>query len=33
LTIGHTDDRLTLLMAELDAEKPEPVIPEAGVSA
>ena len=36
LTIGHTDDQLTLplgVMAELDAEKGELVIEEAGVTA
>ena len=36
LTIGHTDDQLTLplgVMAELDADKGELVIEEAGVTA
>jgi muramoyltetrapeptide carboxypeptidase len=36
LTIGHTDDQLTLplgVMAELDADKGELIIEEAGVTA
>jgi muramoyltetrapeptide carboxypeptidase len=36
LTIGHTDDQLTLplgVTAELDADKGELVIEEAGVTA